>query len=271
MQIDVQGSATYVYGGGRVPDAAAPAVLFLHGAQQDHSCWALQSRYLAHHGYCVLAPDLPGHNRSQGRPLQSIPDIAAWAVQLLDRLGIARAALVGHSMGSLAALEIAARYPERASALALLGSSPLMPVSDVLREAMTGDPPRAMRMINLWSHARGLLGGNSAPGMWMLGANLRLMQRGAASNLAADLAACHDYDGSAAASLVRCATLVVMGARDQMTPPRAGRELAQRIAGAHSVVLDGAGHAMMAEQPDRVLDALKSFLATALAPRPAAA
>ncbi|MBL8471040.1 MAG: alpha/beta hydrolase [Rhodocyclaceae bacterium] len=271
MEIELGGARTYVYTGGRAPDPALPAIVFIHGAQQDHSCWALQSRYFAHHGYCVLAPDLPGHCRSQGEPLDSVPAIAAWIVQLLDRMGIAGAALVGHSMGSLAALDAAAHYPSRVRALALLGSSALMPVSDALRDAMNTDPPRAMRMINLWSHARGLLGGNSVPGQWMFGSNLRLMQRGAATNLANDLSACHAYDGAAAAAQVACPTLVLMGARDQMTPPRAGRELAQRIPGAQTVTIDSAGHAMMAEQPDRVLDALKNFLACALTSRQRAA
>ena len=56
----------YAYTGGKPFDAARPCVVFLHGAQHDHSVWILQSRYLAHHGYSVLALDLPGHGRSRG-------------------------------------------------------------------------------------------------------------------------------------------------------------------------------------------------------------
>ena len=59
----------YAYTGGRPFDPAKPTVVFVHGAQHDHSVWILQSRYLAHHGYGVLALDLPGHMRSEGPPL----------------------------------------------------------------------------------------------------------------------------------------------------------------------------------------------------------
>ncbi len=62
----------YAYTGGRPFDPARPTVVFLHGGEHDHSVWSLQSRYLAHHGYSVLALDLPGHMRSAGPALNSI-------------------------------------------------------------------------------------------------------------------------------------------------------------------------------------------------------
>ncbi len=95
----------------RAFDRARPTIVFVHGAANDHSVWALQSRYFAHHGYNVLAVDLPGHGRSGGEALASIEAIADWLAALLDALGVERAALVGHSMGSLAALDAAARHP----------------------------------------------------------------------------------------------------------------------------------------------------------------
>ncbi|WP_163478991.1 alpha/beta fold hydrolase, partial [Klebsiella pneumoniae] len=63
----------------------------------------------AHHGYGVLAVDLPGHGRSAGLPLTRVEAIAAWLHRLLDVAGAQQATLVGHSMGSLIALEAAAR------------------------------------------------------------------------------------------------------------------------------------------------------------------
>ena len=56
----VNAKQTYAYTGGRPFDPALPAVVFIHGAEHDHCVWALQSRYLAHHGRGVLAVDLPG-------------------------------------------------------------------------------------------------------------------------------------------------------------------------------------------------------------------
>ena len=87
--------------------------MFVHGAAHDHSVWAWQSRYFAHHGFNVLAVDLPGHGRSAGEAQSSVEAIADWIAALLDAVGVKRAALVGHSLGSLAVLEAAARYPVR--------------------------------------------------------------------------------------------------------------------------------------------------------------
>ena len=63
------------------------AVMFIHGAANDHSVWALQSRYFAYHGFNVLAVDLPGHGKSAGPALPSIEDMAAWAMRVLDAAG----------------------------------------------------------------------------------------------------------------------------------------------------------------------------------------
>ena len=117
MQLSVNGIDTFVATGGREFDASQPAVVFLHGAGFDHTTWALHSRWFAHHGYGVLAPDLPGHGRSSGAPLPTISDMADWTAALLDAAGAAKARLVGHSMGSLIALETAARHPAMVSAL----------------------------------------------------------------------------------------------------------------------------------------------------------
>ena len=97
--------------------------------------WALQSRYFAHHGFNVLAVDLPGHGRSAGRPLASVEAIADWLPRVLDAAGVATAAVVGHSMGSLAALACAARHGDRVARVALLGPAVPMLVSDALLAA----------------------------------------------------------------------------------------------------------------------------------------
>ena len=261
MELTINGESSYVYTAGKPLDSELPAVVFIHGADLDHSCWGLQSRWFAHHGYCTLAVDLPGHGRSGGAPLASIEAMSAWIVALLDAAGISCAALIGHSMGSLVALETAAAHPARASALALLGHASPMPVSDSLLDAAKNDEAAAQRMINVWSHsARGQIGGCAVPGMWLMGMNQRLMERGAPGLLFTDLSACNAYaPGLARAAKVACPTLILCGGADQMTPPKATQEIARALSGSRRVVLPGAGHAMMAEQPDAVLDALISF------------
>ena len=119
MNLQIQGRNAYCYTGGKAFNPAQPSVVFIHGAQSDHSVWGLQTRYFAHHGYNVLAVDLPGHGRSAGPALGSIEEISAWLLALLDAAHIDKAMLIGHSMGSLAALETAgaAPKPPRSSAM----------------------------------------------------------------------------------------------------------------------------------------------------------
>ncbi|MFO1317411.1 MAG: alpha/beta hydrolase [Burkholderiales bacterium] len=262
MRLTVDGHDVYAYAGTRAHVASQPTVVFVHGAANDHSVWALQSRYFAHHGANVLAVDLPGHGRSGGAALDSVEAIADWLPRVLDAAGTAAAALVGHSLGSLAALACAARHPQRATKIALLGPAVPMPVSDVLLAAAKADDHLAFDLINGWSHSAGKqLGGNQVPGMWMTGAAMRLMERTRPGVLHADLMACHAWDGGlAAAAAVRCPALVVMGARDLMAPPKGAQALIGALADARAVTLPGTGHALMAEQPDAVLDALRAFL-----------
>lgn len=267
MQITVNEQSTYVYTGGKklAPKAVdrQPVVVFIHGAQQDHSCWGLQSRWFAHHGFSVLAPALPGHGQSAGEPLPSVESIADWIADLLDTLGVAQASIVGHSMGSLVTLELAVRHAARVKQAVLIGTSLPMPVAPVLLDAARDNEPKAAAMINEWSYsASGQIGGNTVPGLWLLGVNQRLMERQKPGVFHADLAACNAYtrplDSLAA---ITAPVLVVAGSQDKMTSPKAARAVQAAIPGARLTSIEGSGHALMAERPDAVLDALIAFLA----------
>lgn len=262
MRIPVDKLETYIYTGSRALVAAQPTVLFVHGAAHDHSVWALQSRYFAHHGFNALAVDLPGHGRSAGTPLATVDAIADWLPRVLDSAGIATAAVVGHSMGSLAALACAGRHADRVTRVALLGPAVPMLVSDALLAAARADDHLAFDLINGWSYSAGKqLGGNQVPGMWMTGAAMRLMERSAPGVLYNDLKACADYtDGLAAAAAMRCPALVILGARDLMAPVKGAQALLAALPQSTVVTLPETGHALMAEQPDAVLDALRCFL-----------
>jgi pimeloyl-ACP methyl ester carboxylesterase len=262
LLLRVAGNDVYAYTGTRRFDAALPTVVFVHGAANDHSVWLLQSRYFAYHGSNVLAVDLPGHGRSGGEALRSVEAIADWLVAVLDAAGVPQAALVGHSLGSLAVLAAAARHCGRVTKIALLGPAVPMTVSDVLLDAAKANDHVAYELINGWSHSAGKqLGGNPVPGMWMIGHAMRLMERTRPGVLHTDLAACHAYAGGLdAAANVRCPALLMVGARDLMAPPKSAQALIGALADARVVTLPDCGHAMMAEQPDAVLDALAAFL-----------
>ena len=200
--------------------------------------------------------------RSAGTALGSVDAIADWLPRVLDAAGLAQAALVGHSLGALAVLACAARHPARVAKVALLGPAVPMEVSEALLDAAKANDHVAYELINGWSTSAGKqLGGNTVPGMWLLGSAIRLMERTAPGVLHADLVACNAWTGGLeAAAAVRCPSLVVIGARDLMAPPRAAKGLVEALAGVRVVTLPDTGHAMMAEQPDAVLDALRRFL-----------
>ena len=262
MKLSVRGQPAYAYTGTRPLDPAKPTVAFVHGAAHDHSVWLLQSRYFANHGRNAFALDLPGHGRSGGAALASVEAIADWLVDAFDAAGIERASVVGHSLGALASLACAARHPSRVEKLVLLGPAAPMEVSEGLLAAAKANDPVAYELISGWSTSYGKqLGGNTVPGMWLVGNDLRLMQRTPPGVLHTDLCACNAWTGGLdAASRVRCPTLVVLAARDLMTPPRAAKPLVDALADGRVVSLPDTGHAMMAEQPDAVLDALRGFL-----------
>ncbi|WP_233831178.1 alpha/beta fold hydrolase [Paraburkholderia sp. ZP32-5] len=272
MIVTVQGKSAYAYTGGKPFDAHLPTAVFIHGAEHDHSVWGLQSRYFAHHGFGVLAVDLPGHCRSAGPALTTVPAMADWLAALVDTVGVTRAFVAGHSMGSLIALDFAGRYPQRATHLALLATAMPMTVSDALLDAALNREPEAIGMVNQWSHSTLAAKPSSpGPGFWLHGVNQRLMERVAVRGephlFHTDFTACHTYaDGLDRAAQVRCATRLIVGRRDAMTPPRAARAIADALAQAgapvDTVTLE-AGHALMTEQPDATLDALFSFASKA--------
>jgi pimeloyl-ACP methyl ester carboxylesterase len=261
MHCDVAGHPVYAYTGSRAFDAKRPTLVFVHGAAQDHSAWALQSRYFAHHGHNVLAVDLAGHGKSGGEPLATVESIGQWLFALLDAVRVDRAALCGHSLGALAVLDAAARDPERVSKFALLGAAVPMPVSDILLEAAKADDHAAYELITGWSFSqRHQLGGNQQPGVWMTGSTLRLMERSAPGALYADLLACHRYDaGLVAAKQARCPALLILGERDLMAPARNAVALAATLPDCRIVTIADCGHSLMTEEPDAVLDALREF------------
>jgi pimeloyl-ACP methyl ester carboxylesterase len=262
MRLRVHDQEVYAYTGARAFDAALPTVVFVHGAANDHSVWALQSRYFAHHGRNVLAVDLAGHGRSEGNALTSVEAIADWIAALLDAAHVSTAVLVGHSLGSLAVLAAASRYPERVTQIALLGPSVPMPVSDVLLDAAKANDHVAYELINGWSFSAGKqLGGNQVPGMWMTGNAMRLMERTRPGTLLTDLIACNTYAaGLEAAAVIRCPVLVILGGRDLMAPLKNTTALIAALPQPQVVTLANCGHSLMAEEPDAVLDALVAFL-----------
>ncbi len=270
MELEANGHKVYCYTGGKPFDAAKPTAVFIHGVLNDHSVWGLQSRYLAHHGWNVLAVDLPGHCRSAGEAPASVEDAADFIAALLEAAGVAQAALVGHSWGSLIALEAASRLAERITHLVLVGTAYPMKVSPALLESSLNDPEKALQMINVFSRSTLAAPPSSlGPGTWVYGASMALGRRVLASNPSVNVfhrgfAACDAYhNGEQAMAQVQCPVLFVLGQSDQMTTPKAAQSLvaaAKANGKVHSVVMVPVGHHQMNEAPEETLAALRRFL-----------
>jgi pimeloyl-ACP methyl ester carboxylesterase len=210
--------------------------------------------------------------------LTTVEAMADWILALLAVVRARSASIVGHSMGSLVALETAARNTSRTDSravkraaiidrIALVATAYPMQVSGVLLEAAQNDEPRAIEMISLWASDTAHGGfshkpSSPAPGFGIVWGGRRLMQRQAKGVLRNDFAACNAYrNGEAAARDVRCPALFLLGANDAMTAARSGKALAAMLRDARVVELPRVGHTVMGEAPDHVLDALKGFLA----------
>jgi len=257
MNSRIQEKAMFAYTAAHEFDAKKPTMVFVHGAGLDHSWFGLQSRYFGYHGWNVLAVDLPGHGRSAGPPIATIAGMAEWLFLFLKSNHIEKAAIIGHSMGALVALECAARQPDRVDRIALIGVAYPMKVGAAFLDAARRDHHDAFDMETIWGHApRVPLGGNPNPGMWMYGDTLARLRRLAPGVLYNDLKACNDYELKGE---VKCPALFILGRRDMMTPPKLAAELQKRLS-SETVVIEPSGHSLMAEAPDATLDALIKFL-----------
>lgn len=269
MKLILDGREAYAYTGGKPFDAALPCSLLIHGAMNDHSVWALQSRYLAHHGQAVLAVDLPGHGRSAGPALSSIEALADWLLAFLVAAGVQRVALAGHSMGSLIALEMASRIAGndldlQVTRLVMIGTAFPMKVSPALLETALANPLKAIDMVNALSISTlAAKPSNPGPGSWLHGVSRALMRRLQADYARAahgnlfhhDFSVCDRYAGAMeSASSVTCPALMVLGGKDSMTSPKTAAPLAAALR-AETITLPS-GHALMGEVPDAVLTAL---------------
>lgn len=258
MIVSVDGHEAHASTGGVELAGDDPVILLIHGAGMDSTVWQLQTRYLAYRGFRAVAVDLPGHGRSVGDALGSVAEMADWVARFVDTAGLGSVHVVGHSMGTFIALELASRYADIVGSITLCGTATGMPVHPELLAAAADDLPAAAALMAAWGHARPAhVGLNPTPGLWMIGGARALVENSTPGVLATDFRACMSYDNAAAAAAtVTCPATVVIGLGDKMTPPKGGRALAAAIPGARVVELADTGHSMMIESPRAVRQAV---------------
>ena len=261
MYLEVDKNKTYIATGSKEHVDSSPAMTFVHGTGMDHTVWTLASRHFARYGLNILAVDLPAHGRSGGELKPTIEDMADWVVQALDAAGQESTIMVGHSMGSLVAFNVAARYPDRVTSLAMVGTSMPMPVGNLLLDNAEKDNHLAKEMINYWSHSPSAhLGGSQVPGTWMLGKLIRLLERAGSGVIYNDLLACEKYtEGLERSKNIQMPTLLILGEDDFMTPIKDAKALAETIPNSRTILIPNCGHAIVSEAPNDMLDALATL------------
>lgn len=228
-------------------------IVLLHGAQHDAGVWALTRRHLRRQGYEVWTPSLPGHGVGRSLPaLGSIQEMARWAVQNLPDHD-SPLIWVGHSMGSLVALEAARLCPEHTHALVMVATAYPMKVAPALLIQAEHSALSAMQEINQWSFHTA-----SEPRM---ASNLRMMQRQPARTLVNDLRACDEYilDENGPEQMT-CRSLFVVAGHDKMTRPSSARRLASRFPQHEIAEIPDCGHHIMSECSQAWCQILSGFL-----------
>lgn len=262
MKLKLDDTTYYAYSGNHAPDKNHDTIIFVHGTAMDHSIWSQQSRYFAYHGYNVLAIDLPGHNLSGGELLTNITAMAHWLLRIVECSVGPAIHLVGHSMGSLVALETAACMSPTVvlKSLSLLGFSYPMTVTPKLLDAAENDPSSAYSMMTQWSHAS-KIGGEPMPGFWSSGMQMSMLENSRPGAVFADLTACGTYSGGDDAfKQIQCPILFICGHLDKMTPGKFAAVHAEKNDNAEIVFIPNCGHNLMSESPNGVLHELKQFI-----------
>ena len=232
--------------------ASRRGVVFLHGAGGSHHTFRDQWAGLKGVARLVI-PDLPGHGRSGGPPLESVDACAAWVVEFLKEIGLDRFILAGHSMGGAIALQVALGGLKGLEALVLLGTGARLRISPAIFDGI-GERFREF--------APELVG-------WMTSAaSSELLREDIATDVLstrpatflADFHACNGFDVMNRLGAIRVPTLVISGDDDRLTPLKYGEYLAVNIPGAVLKIIHGVGHLAMLEKPTEVNAVITSFI-----------
>ena len=230
-----------------------PPVILIHGAGGTHLHWPPQIRRLS--GQRVYAPDLPGHGKSEGLARQEIGEYVLVLAEFMRALKLKKATLVGLSMGSAIAMQLALRYPKRVLGLGLLGSGAKMRVAPVLLES-SASPSAFQATVSM------VVENSYSPGVDPRIRELAAqhLEETRPSVLHSDFLACDSFDVMEKASKIRVPTLLICGAEDRMTPPKYSEYLHNQIAGSQLAIVPGSGHMITIEKPDETAELLENFL-----------
>jgi pimeloyl-ACP methyl ester carboxylesterase len=262
MNFLVQQQPAFVKLNGELIDPTKPSVVLIHGAANSNRVWDSVVEKMSCSTHNILAIDLPGHGATFAEAKTCIEDYADWLINLLDNGAISHATLIGHSMGSLIALDCARRYPKRVTSLILIGTALPMPVADKVLALADDDVEAAYELV---TRASFYLPKN-ADGTWpqpneMMKNYRQGLNQNLPRTLANDMRACHQYAiDEATLSTIETPTLVVIGEKDRMTTLEAGLLVRQQLVNAKHATIPNVGHMMMLEAPASVAQFIVAHL-----------
>jgi len=236
----------------------APVVL-LHPFPFDRRYWAATAAALAP-AHRVITVDARGNGEAPAPGPFAIADLADDLAALLDALGVPAATVVGLSMGGYTALAFAQRHAAHLAALVL---------ADTRAAADSPETRRAREDARALIESSGtstyldrslprLLAPDASPALL---ARTRALAETRGERIVAGLAALRDRpDRTSELAAIRCPTLVIAGARDQVVPLEEMRGMSVAIPSARFVALDGVGHLANLEAPAAFVAALRAFL-----------
>ena len=248
----------------RMVDEGPETILFLHGIGGARTSFDAQIGAMGP-GYRHLAWDMPGYGGSSPLPEMTFPALADAAIRLLDELGIARAHVVGHSMGGMVAQEIAIDHGERVASLVLSATSPAFgkPGGDWQKQFLAarlapldaGKTPADLAP----AVVAGLVA-EDAPAA-ALGAAVASMCDISSDAYRAALTCLVTFDRRDALDRIAAPCLLIAGEADAVAPAPMMARMAENIPGAQVITIPGAGHLANLETPAAFNAALADFLA----------
>jgi pimeloyl-ACP methyl ester carboxylesterase len=216
-------------------------LVFIHGSGGTHGDWNEQIIALQK-DFNIAALDLPGHGCSSGRGEHDVFAYARIVGKFLQRAGIAKPVLIGHSLGAAICLGLAIKSSELIAAIVPVGGGVRMPVNQFILDGLKNDPPTTIATI-------AKLSVTNANRERFAGHIAATISRTDAQTIHDDFTACNHLDLTGEIARIRIPTLVVCGAQDKMAPPAMSGRLRDNIPGAQLSLISEAGHFAMLENP----------------------